>query len=255
MRAVTPSARTGLDMAPDPCQTPGMTDTTDAQLRRVRGLLAKAESTTNPHEAEAFSAKAFELMERYRIELADVRGTGEADIQRTTYDLGNRAKYLRPSLFLLGMVAKHYGVVVLVPSTGNSRLPKLVGDVDDIAATVIMFESLMIQRDRAILASAAPIGVNINRFRSSAAYGFASRMDQRLADLRDIRKASAATGMELDLLDRGSKVMDALGNPVPRNTNRPQVNGHGMKAGRAAADRADIGLDRIDHPTGPRALN
>lgn len=37
-------------------------------LRKVRGLVAKADSTTNEHEADAFRAKAEALMLKYRIE-------------------------------------------------------------------------------------------------------------------------------------------------------------------------------------------
>jgi hypothetical protein len=44
-------------------------------LERVRALLAKAESTTFPEEAEALSAKAQELMARYSIDRALLEAT------------------------------------------------------------------------------------------------------------------------------------------------------------------------------------
>ena len=42
-------------------------------IDRVRKLLAKAESTDNPNEAEAFSAKAAELIAAHRLDPAHVR--------------------------------------------------------------------------------------------------------------------------------------------------------------------------------------
>ncbi len=42
----------------------------DSKVGTIKGLLAKAESTTNPHEAEAFTAKAEKLMVQYGIEQA-----------------------------------------------------------------------------------------------------------------------------------------------------------------------------------------
>ncbi len=42
----------------------------DARLTTIRNLLAKAEATTFPAEAEAFTAKATELMARHRIDEA-----------------------------------------------------------------------------------------------------------------------------------------------------------------------------------------
>lgn len=235
----------------------GMTNTTDDTespiIRRVRALLAKAERTDNPHEAEAFSAKAFAMMDEHRLDEATVRGSAPGSIVRHQYELARKAKYLRPSLGLLGAVAKHYGVIVMVPSTGNSKRPSLVGDPDDIAAVILMFESLMIQRDRAILAVPVPPYTNTNSYRSSMAYGFASKIGNRLTTLR-ATVASTGTGTALELLDRGARVLEHLGNPTPRNTNAASVDPHGVREGVNAAMGADLGQDRIGN-VGPRALD
>ena len=45
-------------------------------LDKVRALLAKAESTEFPEEAEAYTAKAQELMARHRIDRAVLGATG-----------------------------------------------------------------------------------------------------------------------------------------------------------------------------------
>jgi len=228
------------------------TDTPDVILRRIRGLLSKAEGTDNEHERDAFNAKAFAMMDEHRVSMADLHD-GQTNLGQTVYPLAATAKYLRPSLQLLTAVAKHYAVVIMVPATGNSRTPRLVGDTDDILATVIMFESLLAQRDREIMRTPVPGHLTTNAFRSSAAAGYAFRISNRLADLRKVREANASTGMELVLVNREALVLESLGAPKERNTNAPNLNGDGIRAGIDAANRADLGLDRIDHH-GPRQL-
>lgn len=50
------------------------------QLARVKGLLAKAESTDSSQEAEALTAKAEELIVKYGLELAETATDGHDDV-------------------------------------------------------------------------------------------------------------------------------------------------------------------------------
>src|SRR4051794_28415392 len=50
-----------------------------AMLIKVRAMLAKAESTDHPGEADVFRAKAQELMDKYMIEMADLQ-TAESNV-------------------------------------------------------------------------------------------------------------------------------------------------------------------------------
>lgn len=217
-----------------------------AEVRRVRGLLAKAEGTDNPLEADAFLAKAMELMDRYRLTMADVRP--EPHVARTRYPLAAQAKYLRPSSALLGCVAEHYGCIVLIATTGNRKVVDIVGDTDDITATVMMFESLVRQRDRMILRVEMTPGDNPNRFRNSFAYGFAATIDERLKELRRIYE-DHSTGAGLVLANRTQAVRDALDFEVKTiNQNKATVDGVGLAIGGYAGHQADLGQDRLDGP-------
>ena len=70
-----PAVGGGADAADDSGADPRV-------LARVRGLLAKAESTSFPEEAEALSAKAQELMARHALERVAVDATAGARRRR-----------------------------------------------------------------------------------------------------------------------------------------------------------------------------
>src|SRR5688572_18030568 len=192
--------------------TPTAADIAKAE-RRAAGLLAKAERTDNPHEAEAFAAKAMEIIDGYRLDIARLRGDAGPNVQRHTYTLAG-TKYLRASLTLMTVVARHYGVVILIPSTGNSKYPTLVGDKDDIAAVLALFGSLIIQRDRACLRDPVPSGTSTATHRNSFCYGYAYRIGKRLKELREAAVAVATRDgdtMALAVIDRAGIVKRLAG--------------------------------------------
>ena len=226
-----------------------MTD--DRILERVRAILRKAERTDNPHEAEAFSAKAAELIDRHRIDVARLRahdGDGPR-YGRTRYELAG-TRYLRASLALLGVVATHHGVLVLTPATGNSKYPDLVGAPEDAEVTVMLFRSLVMQRDRAAAASPVPPGTSTTRYRNSFAYGYAYRIANRLASLRSSQRAAARVGGDttaLEVYDRAADVqrwLEARTGERLRDSNRNRANIDPWAAadGDRAARTADLGV-------------
>jgi hypothetical protein len=75
-------------------------------LARVRALLAKAESTTFPEEAEALSAKAQELMSRYSLERIAVESVGSDPHPAAARRLWLDNPYVAAKSLLVGAVAE-----------------------------------------------------------------------------------------------------------------------------------------------------
>jgi hypothetical protein len=231
-----------------------MTD--EKMIDRITALLAKAEATQYPEEAEAFFAKAAELMEKYRIDPAQFLQRS-SEIVRMSYQL-NKHKFLRASLALLNAVGRHYGVIVLISSTGNSKLPTLCGEQHDIESMLMMFGSLIIQRDRAALREQVPYGVSQTSFRNSFCYGYAIRVAERLKAIRDAAKKEAVTegnAMALEVYGQLEKVEAALGGNLGSSShNRPSLNSRGAGRGYEEGGSADLGGTRVGGGDGRRAI-
>lgn len=141
-------------------------------LRKLSGLLAKAESTDNEAEAKAFFEKAFDMMTRYAIDEERVReaqraakgGQVEEPI-RLNYMYSSYAHHAEAKTELIGAIAKHLSVRIfffenrkgtnahLVAAEGKSGLHEsqwcwVVGYKSDIEAMKLLFLSLMIQSQK-----------------------------------------------------------------------------------------------------------
>ena len=75
-------------------------------LDRVRALLAKAESSQFPQEAEAFTAKAQELMARHSIDAALLAGAGSGGDVPEGVRLGTDKPYDEAKALLIQQVAE-----------------------------------------------------------------------------------------------------------------------------------------------------
>src|SRR5439155_7533472 len=121
-------------------------------LERVRALLAKAESTTFPEEAEALSAKAQELMachaiDRALLEAAASDSTPGASGRRIVID----DPYARPKSLLLAEVADaNRCKAVWSPDFGWSTV---FGADDDLDIVELLFTSLLCQATAAMTAA------------------------------------------------------------------------------------------------------
>jgi hypothetical protein len=175
-------------------------------LTRVRSLLAKAESTPYPHEAEALSAKAQELMTRYSIDEAVVDAAkGEGGARPGGRRLGVDDPYAGGKAQLLTAIADANSCrSVWSPNMGFSTV---FGYPLDLDATELLYTSLLVQANAAMVAAGSQrdrSGKSRTRsFRASFMEGFAWRTGQRL-------RAASKAATEAASAERGTNVLPVL---------------------------------------------
>jgi hypothetical protein len=218
-------------------------------LAKIRALLAKAESTTFPEEAESLSAKAQELMARHRIDRALV-DVGDA----TSGPVGRRIWLDDPyadakAQLLAEVAAANRCRSVLMSRIGCSHL---IGFPADLDMTELLHTSLLVQATRA-MAAAGPQTDRRGRsrtrsFRQSFLIAYARRIGTRL------RQASASAENEVDverggdllpvLARRDAQVEEATARVFPKTApmRTSASNAAGWAAGAAAADLADLSV-------------
>jgi hypothetical protein len=242
---VAPPGRTGdahvdvvaldVDAAPSP------------KLVTIRGLLAKAESTEFPAEAEVFTAKAQAMMIEARLDEATVRAsssrgrTGRVSAVRLAID----EPYVASKQVLLHVVAEANDVRCVFHR--GVDLATLVGPVGQLAHVELLFTSLLIQAQSALAADAAdaPPGSRIRsrRYRSSFIVGFAERIGERLREARDAAFARVADDA-LPVLaadDRATaELFERVVGPTTSIRSSARYDPAGVRAGARAADRAAL---------------
>jgi Protein of unknown function (DUF2786) len=218
-------------------------------LSRVRALLAKAESTAFPAEAEALSAKAQELMNRHAFERALLDADQHQPQTATSTRLWLDSPYLEAKSHLVAAIAAaNRCKSIFHPDLG---FVALVGDPLDLDITELLATSLLVQATRAMVAEGRRIsrtGTSRTRsFRQSFLIAYAARIGERLDEA-----ASRAVEAEADdrllpvLADRSRVVEDTFHEMYSRTVQKSVsvTNGEGWHAGRAAADRADLSIER-----------
>jgi hypothetical protein len=165
----------------------------ERMLGRIRALLAKAESTEFAEEAEALSARAQELMAKYSIDHALLA----AESGQTETPGGRRIAvdnpYEAPKATLLQTVAlANRCRVVWSKAIG---LVTVIGFPADIDAVELLFTSLLVQANTAMLRAGAKqdaYGRSRTRaFRTSFLVSYAIRIGERLAAAADSAEADA----------------------------------------------------------------
>ncbi|MEL7207909.1 MAG: DUF2786 domain-containing protein [Actinomycetota bacterium] len=217
-------------------------------LTRVRGLLAKAESTSFPEEAAALTAKAQELMSRHAIDAARLATTGTARTGAEHRRVAVERPYASAKASLLGGVARANRCRAV---SGSDGVTHLFGFDDDLRATELLFTSLLIQATdemtRAGVRTDARGRSRTRSFRHAFLLAFAARVGERLREAADAVTEQAdrdAGGAIVPVLaERDEAVEMLLRDTFPHvRSRRPSVSSRdGVTAGRRAADRADLG--------------
>ncbi len=230
-------------------------------LEKVRLLLAKAESTSFPAEAEALTAAAQSLVSRHSLEAALAAGTSGDAAGPTGVRLGVDAPYEGQKAALLAAVARaNRCSAVWVRHLGCSTV---VGFPADLAAVEVLHASLLTQAVRGMTAAGADArpGASTRRpeFRRAYLESFARRIGQRL----DEAATAAASAGDLDdggrllpvLAARSAAVDDAVAQAFPQLVSRrgPRtLDRAGWASGWAAAELASLDVGQA--VTSVRAL-
>lgn len=239
-----------------------MTAPSESKLDRVRKLLAKAERAATEAEAEAYTAKAAELMARHGIDEALLEATSEnpGEIQRAIISMSN--PYSREKASLLVGIADALGVRAAISYRGSQRTihaVTLVGFVSDLERIEILYTSLLLQATTLVVRQRPPwySGESVAAYRRTWLLGFAAAVRYRLreaeaaaaAEVADatVRRADGSTTSgALVLVDRSARVEQAyqeiFGN-LPRSKPR-QLSGSGGFDGYTAGQRADLSTSR-----------
>lgn len=231
-------------------------------LHRVSSLLAKAESTSFPQEAEALTAKAQELMARHAIDMALIEAQ-RADRPTSPIIAARRVgiedPYAKPKAILASVIAQANRCRCVWDA--DLGFCTVFGDEGDLDTVELLYASLLIQSTRAMLAASPPgrtSGGQTRSFRQTFLISFAYRIGDRLSEA--VASAVDAAGGDdaqdlLPVLASREAAADAACReafPRTRKTRTTTNSIEGWQAGQRAADRAQLNL----HDTvGPSAGN
>ena len=216
-------------------------------LERVRALLAQAESTTFEAEAEAFMAKAHELMTRYAIDEAMVSARANRSEAPLTIRVPIDDPYVDAKSLLLHHVAANSRCRAVFYD--RFALSAVVGFSTDLAATDTLFTSLLVQAQTAMreVSATAPPGSRprSRAFRSAFYVAYARRIGARLAEINAGVVAGADTDRSiLPVLAARSSAVDAVVDEMfgelRSSVVRRGYDAAGYASGQLAADRAQL---------------
>jgi Protein of unknown function (DUF2786) len=215
---------------------------TDPLLARVRKLLAKAEDPAcTPAEAEAFTAKATELIAKYGVDRALLAAADPA-----LDPVGDQVVPLDPPYALdkAGLLAS---VAVplrcrVVRKTRSGVQVHLFGHAADLERVELLFTSLLVQAAHGLSAVPVPAQEHPAAFRRSWLAGFAHAIGGRLREAEQAA-SDAAPGAALVLVRRSDLVEHKMAQAYPklRTASRRRLAGGGLEQGFAAGQAASLG--------------
>jgi hypothetical protein len=224
----------------------------DRVFARIRRLLTKAESSGFPEEADAFMAKAQELMTRYSIDRTMVEAGDDAKGDSASQVEARRVWLEDPylgakSLLLANVASANRCRSVVDPVFGFSTL---VGHPGDLDATELLFTSLLVQAMRRIsaLGSDPTFGRRSRKpsYRRSFLVAYAGRIGARLREATETVTVAADNALGHSLLPvlahREEKLDAAVGALFGelKELQYSLTDVAGWAAGMAAADLAEL---------------
>ncbi|MEU2181423.1 DUF2786 domain-containing protein [Streptomyces thermolilacinus] len=217
-------------------------------LARIRALLAKAEATDYPEEAEALTAKAQELMARHSLDEAALAARahgGPAPDEPAAVRIGVEPPYETAKAILLDAVAGANRCRAVWNE--DFAFSTVVGYEADLEAVELLYTSLLVQGQtamaRAEAAQRAGGRKRTKTFRQSFLLAYAQRLGDRLSATS--RRVTAEEPTLLPVLAARDVAVTARTDRMFPGATTTRVRGatdrEGWDHGRAAADRADTG--------------
>ncbi|TGA83262.1 DUF2786 domain-containing protein, partial [Streptomyces sp. MZ04] len=216
-------------------------------LTRIRALLAKAEATGFPEEAEALTAKAQELMARHTIDEALLASRTRAKDTPGACRIGVDAPYETAKAILLDAVATaNHCRAVWNEAYGFSTV---VGFEADLEVVELLHTSLLLQGTTAMAKAEAGQRAGGRKrtktFRQAFLLAYAHRLGARLAATAEHVTEEAPEAGELlpVLAARDVAVTESAERMFPETTSarvRGVSDAEGWHSGVAAADEAHV---------------
>jgi hypothetical protein len=231
-------------LEPLPQRRPGR-GTDSRMLTRIRALLAKAEATGYPQEAEALTAKAQELMARHSVDEALLDAQAPDPHAPGACRIGVEPPYEQAKAVLLDAVAgaNHCRAVWNAPFCFST----VVGFEADLDAVELLYTSLLVQAQSAMAkAEAAQRAGGRKRtktFRQSFLAAYAHRIGGRLGEVAAAAGTEAGEDLLPVLASREVAVTAATDRMFPDTVTsrlRGVTDEAGWIQGTEAADRAQV---------------
>lgn len=215
-------------------------------LAKVRALLAKAESTDFPDEAEALSAKAQALISQHSLDdlLAGADRSDNGGATVVARRLWIDGSYVMPKAMLIGAVARaNRSKTVVAESLGCVTV---IGAPADLDAVELLSTSLLAQAGTAMTRagreSVAGAAARTASFRRAFLMAYAARVGERLEEADRVVTESGGAALVPVLSQHSERVSAVMDDLFPHTVKRTTTvsNGFGWAQGRAAADQATL---------------
>lgn len=228
----------------------------EAMKRKIAGLLAKAEGTSNEHEQKAFTEKAEQLMLRLGIEAAELESRGETKAEDIVEEVRTWSTIYAPTMgdfaYSVGLAFGHLNFL-------QSRYKKdyvrtyVIGHKSDVEQYLTLLDSLNLQVWAAVKAFRKE-NKEIRRYYSihenfvtdrSFIKAYAYSVAHRLREMRTTEEATATPGAALVLVGKAERVQAWQDERYPNvragRSRGQQWSAQGAAAGSAAGRRASLG--------------
>lgn len=244
-------------------------------LEKIEALLRKAEAKgTTPEESATFTAKAEELMAKWKIEATELRA------EQVTVDPTEDVEQIRVYVWKSAMMNAHVQLLCEIayahdckmfynqarwdPDTNQRRAGRvftIYGMPEDLAAVQLLYASLQIQAANEYLSPAivaerqrvcgtgASAGGKAIRFKNSFMSGYAARIGSRLQEIRRHQESQVSSSTALVLVDSKAAVVKRFETDNPNlgrgsalsGGNQGQGFGSGYEAGGRAKLQESVG--------------